>query len=72
MNLTKRKNNEKLPEIPGKKQTLHRNHGGGVERVTGVCDHNVLLRMAEHESKQDVSGSGQNVCDRTERVTAFQ
>ena len=72
MNLTKRKNNEKLPEIPEQKQTIHRDHGGGIERRAGVRAHNVLLRMAEHESKQDVSGSGQDVCDRTERVTAFQ
>jgi hypothetical protein len=34
---------EKLPEIPGKKQALHRDHGGGVECVAGVCDHFYLL-----------------------------
>ena len=28
---------EKLSEIPGKKQTLHRDYGGGVECVAGVC-----------------------------------
>ena len=29
MNLTKRKNNEKLPEIPVKKQIVHRDHDDG-------------------------------------------
>lgn len=29
MNLTKRKYNEKLPEIPGKKQAIYRDHGDG-------------------------------------------
>lgn len=29
MNLTKRKNNEKLTEIPGKKQAVYRDHGDG-------------------------------------------
>ena len=34
---------EKLPEIPGKKQAVHRDYGGGVERVAGVRDHFYLL-----------------------------
>ena len=72
MNLTKRINNEKLPEISGKKQAVHRDHGGVIERVAGVRDHYVLLRMAEHECEQALSRSGQDVCDRHKRIADVQ
>ena len=53
--------NEKLLKIPVQKQAIYRDHGGGIERRAGVRDHNVLLRMAEYEREQALSGSGQDV-----------
>jgi hypothetical protein len=41
--LFKGDNNEKLPEIPKPKQTIHGHTGGGIERVTGLCDHTYKL-----------------------------
>ena len=43
---TKPKEYEKLPQIPKQKQTLYRRGGGGAERVSRVCHHQLLLRDA--------------------------
>ena len=40
---------EKLYTILRKKQAIHSDHGGGTERLAGVCDHHELLCMAESE-----------------------
>ena len=48
---------EKLPEIPGKKQALHRDHGGGVECVAGVRDIHGDICLGHPYQDMDLSGS---------------
>ena len=52
MNLTKRINNEKLPEIPFKKQSVYRHRDGGAKCVPClynpdefVCDQEFIVRQ---------------------------
>ena len=54
MNIKRRKNNEKLPEIPIQKQAVHRDRGRGTEPCLGVRDTDDMFL---YECSTDIQGT---------------